>query len=77
MFPFILRGITLAGIDSNMATVQDRLIAWERLQQLISEQVADQLLMATVSLEDIASVCSAKIAGKAPGRFLVSTAREM
>lgn len=77
VFPFILRGITLAGIDSNTATVQDRLIAWERLQQLISDQVADQLLMATISLEDIASVCSAKIGGKAPGRFLVSTAREM
>ena len=58
-------------------SVSDRLIAWERLQQLISDQEADQLLMATVSLEDIASVCSAKIGGKAPGRFLVSTAREM
>ena len=76
VYPFILRGITLAGIDSNTAPVQDRLIAWERLQKLIPEQEADQLLMATVSLEDIASVCSAKIAGKAPGRFLVSTARE-
>ena len=77
VYPFILRGITLAGIDSNTAPVRDRLIAWERLQTLISEQEADQLLMATVSLEDVASVCSAKIAGKAPGRFLVSTAREM
>lgn len=77
VYPFILRGITLAGIDSNTAPVRDRLIAWERLQTLISDQEADQLLMATVSLEDVASVCSAKIAGKAPGRFLVSTAREM
>ena len=77
VYPFILRGITLAGIDSNTAPVQDRVIAWERLQKLIPEQEADQLLMATVSLEDVASVCSAKIAGNAPGRFLVSTAREM
>ena len=77
VYPFILRGITLAGIDSNTAPVRNRLIAWGRLQTLISEQEADQLLMATVSLEDVASVCSAKVAGKAPGRFLVSTAREM
>jgi acrylyl-CoA reductase (NADPH) len=77
VYPFILRGITLAGINSNTAPVRDRLIAWERLQTLISEQEAEKLLMATVSLEDIASVCSAKIAGKAPGRFLVSTARRI
>ena len=76
VYPFILRGITLAGIDSNTALVRDRMVAWERLQILIPEQEADQLLMATVPLEDVASVCRAKVTGKAPGRFLVSTASE-
>lgn len=71
VYPFILRGITLAGIDSNMASMQDRLIAWQRLHALIGENEVDQLSMGTVGLEDIESVCRAKMQGKAPGRFLV------
>ena len=71
VYPFILRGVTLAGIDSNTASMQDRETAWQRLQTLILEQEVDQLFMGTIGLEDIESVCYAKIQGKAPGRFLV------
>lgn len=71
VYPFILRGVTLAGIDSNTASEQDRLTAWQRLHALISENEVDQLSMGTVGLEDIESVCRAKMQGKAPGRFLV------
>ncbi len=71
VYPLILRGITLAGIDSNTASVQDRLTAWQRLHALIGENEVDQLSMGTVGLEDIESVCRAKMQGKAPGRFLV------
>ena len=71
VYPFILRGVTLAGIDSNTASVQDRLTAWQRLHALIPEHEVDQLSMGTVGLEDIESVCRAKMQGKAPGRFLV------
>ena len=71
VYPFILRGVTLAGIDSNTVSVQDRLTAWQRLHALISGREVDQLSMGTVGLEDIESVCRAKMQGKAPGRFLV------
>ncbi len=71
VYPFILRGVTLAGIDSNTASVQDRLTAWQQLHALICEHEVDQLSMGTVGLEDIESVCRAKMRGKAPGRFLV------
>ena len=71
VYPFILRGVTLAGIDSNTASMQDRLTAWRRLHALIPEHEVDQLSMGTVGLEDIESVCRAKMQGKAPGRFLV------
>lgn len=71
VYPFILRGVTLVGIDSNMASMEDRSAAWERLSRIIPEQEVDQLLSATVTLEDIETVCWAKIQGKAPGRFLV------
>lgn len=72
VYPFILRGVTLAGIDSNTASMQHRLTAWQRLQALIPEHEVDQLSMGTVGLEDIESVCRAKMQGKASGRFLVN-----
>ncbi len=71
VYPFILRGVTLAGIDSNTSSRQNRLTAWQCLHALIPEDEVDQLSMGTVGLEDIASVCHAKMQGKAPGRFLV------
>ncbi len=71
VYPFILRGITLVGIDSNTASVEDRQIAWQRLTTLIPEDEVDQLSMGTVTLEEIESVCHAKLKGMAPGRFLV------
>lgn len=71
VYPFILRGITLMGIDSNYAPIEDRKAVWRRLQTLIAEHEMNQLSMGTVVLEDIESVCRAKIDGKAPGRFLV------
>ena len=76
VYPFILRGITLAGIDSNYASIEHRRIAWERLRSLLSEHEIDQLSMGTVTLEDIENVCRAKIEGKAPGRFLVDLSRD-
>ncbi len=75
VYPFILRGITLAGIDSNTASLEDRQIAWQRLSALLSQDEVSQLSMGTVALEDIRSVCKAKIQGKAPGRFLVDLSR--
>jgi len=75
VYPFILRGITLAGIDSNTASMKDRITAWKRLHALISEHDAHQFLMATIALEDIESVCQAKIRGEAPGNFLVDLSR--
>lgn len=71
VYPFILRGVKLIGIDSNTATCQDRSVAWARLSELISTEAAESVLMATVTLKDIPSVCRAKVAGQAPGRFLV------
>ena len=34
--PFILRGVTLAGVDSVMRPRADRLVAWQRLTQELS-----------------------------------------
>ncbi len=75
VYPFILRGVTLSGIDSNTVQVEERLTAWQRLQALLSTQDVNQLFMGTVSIEDIENVCHAKVDGKASGRFLVDLSR--
>ena len=71
VFPFILRGVTLAGIDSNTATLEDRTEAWNRLADLVSGDDAERLLMSTITLSEVPGVCRAKVDGKAPGRFVV------
>jgi len=71
VYPFILRGVTLVGIDSNSVQLEDRMVAWQRLHDLISTQEVDQLFMGTVTIEDVERVCQAKVEGKATGRFLV------
>ena len=77
VFPFILRGVTLAGIDSNTAPLAVRRTAWARLAELVTGAEAEMTLMATVSLEEVPAVCQAKMDGTAPGRYLVDLRRGM
>jgi len=68
--PFILRGITLAGIDSVMRPYADRVAAWDRLADII-----DQSLLAKISheitLEQVFPNIEQLMAGKVRGRIVV------
>lgn len=71
--PFILRNITLAGIDSVNAPRAVRLEAWERL----ARDLDPQLLAATVSevaLADVPQVAAAILKGEVRGRTVVRVA---
>ncbi len=41
--PFILRGVTLAGIDSVMRPLEDRLAAWQRLADVLDVNLLDDI----------------------------------
>lgn len=71
--PFILRGVTLAGIDSVMAPKAKRLEAWGRLAtDLDKDKLA--AMSRTVSLAEVMEMGPDILAGKVRGRVIVDVA---
>ena len=68
--PFILRGVTLAGIDSVMCPVEKRMRAWNRLS-LETEDREFDLISHEIGLEDVPEISAALLDGKLKGRQLV------
>ena len=68
--PFILRGVTLVGVDSVMAPYARRSKAWERLAR---EMPAELLARNTeiIGLTDAAAVAARLLAGQVRGRVVV------
>jgi acrylyl-CoA reductase (NADPH) len=68
--PFILRGITLYGIDSVMAPLAKREAAWARLAQDLDVAKLDAITT-EIALEDAIGVAADLLAGKVRGRVVV------
>lgn len=71
VYPFILRGVRLFGIDSNNSTHTRREQVWERLSEL-ADVVDLGRLAEDVALEDVPARCEDVMAGRVTGRFVVS-----
>ncbi|WP_296449498.1 MDR family oxidoreductase [Rhodoferax sp. UBA5149] len=72
VMPFILRGVTLAGIDSVMAPLAKRKRAWERLAQDLDATLLESMIQ-EVSLEGAIDKAHELMAGKVRGRVVVKT----
>lgn len=68
--PFILRGVTLAGIDSVMAPKPRRLEAWSRLARVLDRGVLDSLTT-TRPIADAPVLAPEILAGKVRGRVVL------
>ncbi|MDO8421411.1 MAG: MDR family oxidoreductase [Parvibaculum sp.] len=68
--PFILRGITLAGIDSVNAPMTKRVQAWSRLAQDLDLKKLDAMTT-RVKLADVPALGAEILAGKVRGRIVV------
>ncbi|WP_367443581.1 MDR family oxidoreductase [Snodgrassella alvi] len=68
--PFILRGITLAGIDSVMASRAKRIAAWDFLARHLDIQQLENIAH-TISLNQCRDIAEDIISGKIRGRFIV------
>lgn len=68
--PFILRGVTLVGIDSVMCPRADRLIAWQRLATDL-DLTALAAISHEVSLRDAISLSHDLLDGRVRGRIVV------
>ena len=68
--PFILRGVTLAGIDSVMAPRSARLKAWKLLSENIrSAEIRSQV--EEITLQEAIPTAKKMIAGQIRGRYVV------
>jgi len=68
--PFILRGVTLAGIDSVMRPLEDRLEAWQRLADILNPDVFEDI-STDISLNEVVETAEGLLAGKVRGRVVV------
>jgi acrylyl-CoA reductase (NADPH) len=71
VLPFILRGVALLGIDSNLCPYERRKEAWERLAYVLPIHILHKM-MTVVPLEDIPKVSKEILQGKIQGRVVVS-----
>ncbi|MEN8762841.1 MAG: MDR family oxidoreductase [Thiogranum sp.] len=72
--PFILRGITLYGIDSVMCPLQKRLTAWQRLDTDLDKDLLESLTT-EISFDELPDASSAILKGQIRGRTVVKIPR--
>lgn len=70
VLPFILRSVTLAGVDSVMAPLVLRQQAWDRLAKDLDPKLIDHMVQ-DIDLGDAISHAEALMAGKVRGRLVV------
>lgn len=72
--PFILRGVTLAGIDSVMAPRAERLEAWQRLGRDL-DVAKLELITSEIGLGEVIDTAGRLMAGQVRGRVVVDANR--
>lgn len=72
VLPYILRGVTLAGINSVEATPEERAAAWARLERDVDLDVLDALT-SVVPLAGAQEVAERVLAGGVRGRAVIET----
>ena len=73
VMPFILRGVTLAGIDSVMAPLTRRQLAWDRLASDLDREKLEAITE-EISLEQAPARAADLMAGQVRGRLVVKIA---
>jgi NADPH2:quinone reductase len=70
VMPFILRGVSLIGIDSAMCPMETRLEVWRRLATDMKPARLESIAQ-TIALDDLPRAFATLLGGRARGRFVV------
>jgi acrylyl-CoA reductase (NADPH) len=70
VLPFILRGVNLLGINSLDAPIEQRRVAWQRLDELLSADLIGKM-MRVVPLQDVPALANEILQGRIRGRIVV------
>lgn len=71
VMPFILRGVSLLGVDSVMAPFDQRQEAWQRLAAL-PRDLFTRMQVEEIGLDQVVEQAEAMLAGKTHGRILIN-----
>ncbi|MBD1910265.1 MULTISPECIES: MDR family oxidoreductase [unclassified Leptolyngbya] len=71
VFPFILRNVSLLGIDSVLCPQEKRLQAWQRLTELLTDDLFELILNAIIPLDHVPTFSKQILAGQVQGRVVV------
>jgi acrylyl-CoA reductase (NADPH) len=69
--PFILRGVTLAGVESVRCPIELRRVAWQRLATELSQELLAELTV-DASLDDVPALAEEILAGRTRGRVVIA-----
>ena len=75
VMPFILRGVSLAGIDSVYAPAELRLEAWQRLANDLDPTLI-KTMMSRIGLDEVVETAKAQLQGQTLGRIVVDVNRQ-
>lgn len=71
VFPFILRGVNLLGIDSNTCPNDRRRSAWKRLAESLTDDHFEKIVARTISLGELPDASRDLLSGEVQGRIVV------
>jgi len=69
--PFILRAVSLRGVDSVMCPTHRRKTAWSRLVRDLPSDSLEKITPGTISLGEVPKYAPELLAGKVRGRLVV------
>lgn len=71
VLPFILRGVTLAGVESVQCPIELRREAWQRLATGLPDATLDQMTV-EATLDDVPTLAEEILAGRTRGRVVIA-----
>lgn len=71
IFPFILRGVSLLGVDSVQTPIERRRAIWDRLAGDLRPRGLDEAITREIDLDDLEATLASTLAGEARGRTVV------
>src|SRR4051812_48819207 len=71
VLPFILRGVSLLGVDSVQTPIEERREGWRRLADALRPPHLDDAIAREISLEELDDTLSAILRGEVAGRTVV------
>jgi len=74
VFPFILRGVRLCGVESVQVPFGPRQAAWQRLARDLDAGVFDRVAR-VIGLDEVVDAAAELVAGRVRGRLVVDTSR--